>query len=327
MRRQASRSGPEWPPSMRHCSRSCRAGDRIVCTQAVYGSTRALLSHVFGRLGVDVAYVDPTDLPRSRRRSTYGRRRVLYMETISNPSIVVADIERLAELAHAARRQRRRRQHVRLARTCAGRSTLGADLVVESATKWLGGHSDVIAGVVAGSTPEIEAVRSVAHRHRWHRGALVSAFLVLRGIQTLHVRLDRHTETALTLARHLESRPEVRRVLHPGLPSHPQREVAQRLLRAGGGMLAVDLGSRERAATFIDAMRDPARDGHPRRASSPTPCIPPRRPTASSATRSCAAAGIPMGLVRISVGLEDAADLLNDVDAALDRVARSGVAA
>ena len=300
------------------------AGDRIVSTRAVYGSTRALLSHVFARLGVEVAFVDPTDHVAIEAVLRERPTRVLYIETISNPTIVIADIARLAELGHA------NRATVIVDNTFASPylcrpMTLGADLVVESATKWLSGHSDVIAGVVAGSLSRIEAIRSVAI----DTGGIAapwSAFLVLRGIQTLHVRLDRHSESALAIARHLEARPEVRRVVHPGLASHPQREIAQRLLRAGGGMLAVDVGSRERAALFIDALALPP----------PTATLggvvtyavhPPSSTHRQLSDEDLSTAGIPPGLVRISVGLEDAADLIADLDTALDALVRSGVAA
>jgi methionine-gamma-lyase len=192
---------------------------------------------------------------------------------------------------------------------------LGADLVVESATKWLSGHSDVIAGVVAGRRVAIEAVRDVSI----DTGGIVSpfsAFLVLRGLQTLHVRMDRHSQSALALARALESHPAVVSVVYPGLPSHPQAEVALRQLRAGGGMLAVDLGTRATAAAFIDALRIPPVTAT--LGSVVTYAVHP--PTATHRQldeEELRIAGIPPGLVRISVGLEDADDLLADVDQAL----------
>ena len=301
------------------------AGDRVVSTRAVYGSTRALLTKVLGRLGVEVTFVDPTDLGGGRRRAGARPTRVLYLETISNPSIIVADIAALAELAHA------RGAAVVVDNTFASPYlcrplSLGADLVVESATKWLGGHSDVVAGVVAGSTSRIEAIRSVAI----DTGGIIaplSAFLVLRGMQTLHVRMDRHSDSALTLARHLEAHPEIRTVTHPGLASHPQHAVAQRQLRAGGGMLAADVGSRARATRVHRWARDPARERDPRerhhlRRPSALVDTPPARRHASSPRRASH-----RGSSAISVGLEDVADLVADFDGALDAVARTGVAA
>ena len=298
------------------------AGDRIVSTRAVYGSTRALMDNVFGRLGVQVVTVDPTDLAAIETALASAPTRLLYAETISNPTIVVADLARLAELGHA------HGATVAVDNTFASPYLcrpleLGVDLVIESATKWLSGHSDVLAGVVAGSPERIEAVRRVSI----DTGGIVapfSAFLVLRGIQTLHVRMDRHTRSAGTLAAHLEAHPAVRSVAWPGLPSHPQADVAQRQLRAGGGMLAIDLGSRDVAAGFIDALRLPPVTAT--LGSVVTYAVHP--PTATHRQLSpdqLAATGILPGLVRISVGLEDIDDLLADVDQALAAATGTGL--
>jgi cystathionine beta-lyase/cystathionine gamma-synthase len=293
------------------------AGDRIVCTRAVYGSTRALLEHVFARLGVNVVFVDPTDLDAVAHALAQSPTRVLYAETISNPTIVVADLERLAELGHA------HGAAVVVDNTFASPYLcqpldLGADLVVESATKWLSGHSDVIAGAVAGSAERIEAIRAVAI----DTGGIVapfSAFLVLRGMQTLHVRMDRHSQTAQALAELLEATPSVQRVTYPGLPSHPQAAVVERQLRVGGGMLAMELDGRDAAAAFIDALQIPPVTAtlggvvtyavHPPTAT--------HRQLDATGLRE---AGIPAGLVRLSVGLEDAVDLAADIEAALAAV-------
>lgn len=289
------------------------AGDRIVSTRAVYGSTRTLFSRVLRRFGVQTDYADPSDLEAVEAALASGAR-LLYLETISNPTIVVADLPRLIELAH------RHGARVVVDNTFASPYLCrpiehGADLVVESATKWLGGHSDVVAGVVVGSRELIAGVREM----QTDVGAIVapfSAFLVLRGIETLHVRMDRHSQTALTLARYLEAGAGVRSVFYPGLPSHPQAEVAQRLLRAGGGMLAFDLGERRAASAFLDSLRIP-----PRTASlgavQTIAVHPPSTTHRQFDDAELAAAGIPVGLVRVSVGLEDPEDLIADVAAGL----------
>jgi len=291
----------------------CSAGDRVVATRAVYGSTRALLTGILARLGVETVFVDPTDLD-AVRAALVPRTRVLYLETISNPTLVVGDLPALSALAHAAGAT------VVVDNTFASPWVcrpleLGADLVVESATKWLGGHSDVVAGVVAGSAAAIAAVRSVAT----DTGGIVapfSAFLVLRGIQTLHVRMAAHAERALRLARLLEGRPEVIRVGYPGLPSHPQAEVAARILHTGGGMLTAELASRAQAAAFIDALTIPPRTAS--LGSVHTLAVhPPSHTHRQYDAEGLARAGIPEGLVRISVGLEDPADLERDLLAAL----------
>jgi methionine-gamma-lyase len=291
-----------------------KAGDRVVSTHAVYGSTRALMQRVLGRLGVDVVFVDPTDLAAVERALGEAPTRLLYAETISNPTLVVADLAILAELAH------RHGASVVVDNTFASPYLcrpleLGVDLVVESATKWLAGHSDVVAGAVVGDSGHIEAVRAVAI----DTGGIVapfSAFLVLRGMQSLHVRMDRHASSAQLIAEHLETVAEVRRVVYPGLPSHPQAPVAQRQLRNGGGILAVELAGRGAAAAFIDSLTIPPVTAT--LGSVVTYAVHP--PTATHRQldeQGLLDAGIPPGLVRLSVGLEDVDDLLRDVDEAL----------
>jgi methionine-gamma-lyase len=298
------------------------AGDRIVCTDAVYGSTRTLFSRVLSRFGVETSFVDPTDLEAMEAALALGAR-ILYLETISNPTIGVADLPELIDLAH------RHGALVIVDNTFASPYLCrpiehGADLVVESATKWLGGHSDVVAGAVCGRAELVARVRAL----EVDIGAIAapfSAFLVLRGIETLHVRMERHSQTALSLARFLEGQGDVRSVYYPGLPSHPQALVAQRLLRSGGGMLAFDLGDRRAASAFLDALELP-----PRTASlgavQTIAVHPPSTTHRQFDDAELAASGIPQGLVRVSVGLEDAEDLIADVAAGL-AAARSAIPA
>jgi methionine-gamma-lyase len=291
-----------------------RAGDRIVSLRAVYGSTRSLMERVLATLGVEVVFVDPVDLDAIEHELAAAPTSVLYAETIANPTIVVADLARLADLAHAHGTQLVVDNTFASPYLCRPLE-LGADVVVESATKWLGGHSDVIAGAVAGRRDFIERVREAAI----DTGGIVSpfaAFLVLRGMQTLHVRMDRHSATALALARQLEASPGVERVTYPGLESHPQAAVASRQLRTGGGMLAFELPTREAAAAFIDSLEIPPVTAT--LGSVVTYAVHP--PTATHRqlhAAQLAEAGIPQGFVRISVGLEDADDLLADAAAAL----------
>ncbi|MBA2254238.1 MAG: aminotransferase class I/II-fold pyridoxal phosphate-dependent enzyme [Chloroflexi bacterium] len=292
---------------------SLSAGDHVVATRAIYGSTQALLQRVLARFGIDATFVDPTDLD-AVAAAFRVRTRVLYLETISNPTIVVADLERLIGIAHE------RRVRVIVDNTFASPylcrpAELGADLVVESCTKWLGGHSDVIAGVVTGGSAAVEQVRRIAVDTGGNIEPF-SAFLVLRGIMTLAVRMERHCASALAVARFLETQPGVDRLYYPGLPSHPQYQVAQTRLRAGGGMLAFDLGSRDAAARAIDALRLPPRTAS--LGSVHTMAVhPPSHTHRQLDDAALAAAGIPPGLVRVSVGLEDVEDLIADFGAAL----------
>jgi len=287
-----------------------RAGDRIVCTRAVYGTTRALLTGTLARLGVTTDFVDPTNLRAMEAALAGAPTRVLYLETISNPTLVVADVAALAEIGH------RHGAAVVVDNTFATPYLcrpleLGADLVVESATKYIAGHSDVLAGAVAGREAAIDAVREA----QVQTGATIapfSAFLVLRGIATLAVRMDRHSATAAALAAWLTTERGVARVLYPGLPSHPDHAVAVRQLASGGGMLAVELsGGATAGRAFIDALRIPERTAS--LGSIHTIVVhPPSTTHRQLDPAQLLEAGIAPGLVRISVGLEDLEDLRSD---------------
>ena len=200
---------------------------------------------------------------------------------------------------------------------------LGADLVIEALTKWIGGHSDVLAGGVSGRADLIGAIRKIQIDTG---GTLApqSAFLVLRGIETLHVRMQRHSSNALALARHLEGS-GLKTVRYPGLPSHPQFSIAQRQLRAGGGMMCFELADRREAEAFLDALTLPPRTAS--LGSVRTIAVhPPSSTHRQMDSAQLAQVGIPEGLVRVSVGLEEIDDLIADFDQAL-AAARAGAAA
>ncbi len=302
-----------------------RAGDRLLIGQVGYGTTRTQVEAAFGRLGVDLGYVDTTDVAAVEAALAAKPTRVLHVETIANPTCVLADVPALAAAAH------RHGALLTVDNTFASPAVCrplehGADLVIESATKYLSGHSDVMAGAVVGSRDRIAAVRSA----QIDTGATLgpfSAFLVLRGIATLAVRIERQSRTATALATFLEGRDGVDRVLYPGLASHPQREVATRLLDAGGAMLSVELtGGREAGRAFFDALRIPERTAS--LGSVHTMVVHP--PTSSHRAlddAALAAAGIGAGLLRVSVGLEDEADLVGDFAAALDAAREAGAQA
>ena len=291
------------------------AGDRIVATTASYGTTRAQLTGVLRRLGVTTDFVDVTDLAAVERALAQTPTRVLYAETIANPTIVVADHAALAGLAH-----RHGATYV-VDNTFASPylcrpAELGADLVVESATKYIAGHSDVLAGVVSGRAELVEAIRGV----QVDTGATLapmSAFLAIRGLSTLAIRMDRHAASAAALAAWLERQAGVSRVYHPALASHPQREVAVRQLRAGGGMLAFELaGGRAAGRAFIDALALPELTAS--LGSVFTMVVhPPSTTHRQLDDAALAESGITAGLLRVSVGLEDLDDLVADFERGL----------
>jgi methionine-gamma-lyase len=293
------------------------AGDRVVAPTTLYGSTRAQLLGYFGRFGVDVAIVDLTSLEAVEAALRAARTRVLYAETSANPTTFLADHASLAELAH---------RHGALyvvdntfASTYVCRPLeLGADLVIESGTKYLGGHSDLIAGVVAGQAPLVDAVAKT----QVDTGATLGpfeAFLVLRGLLTLAVRMDRHAGNALTLGAWLEEQDGVKRVLYPGLASHPQRAVAERQFRPdnGGGMLAFEVaGGREAGRAIIDSLS--LTELTASLGSVHTMVVhPPSTSHRQLSEAQLIESGITPGLLRVSVGLEDVEDLIDDFRRAL----------
>jgi cystathionine beta-lyase/cystathionine gamma-synthase len=294
------------------------AGDRVVATSASYGTTRAQLEGVLARLGVEAAFVDVTDLAAVERALAAAPTKVLYAETIANPTIVVADHAALADLAH--RHGARYVVDNTFASPYLCRPIeLGADLVVESATKFIAGHSDVLAGVAVGRRDLVDGIRSVIV----DTGATLapmSAFLALRGLSTLAIRMDRHAATAAALAAWLERQPGVSRVYHPALASHPQREVAVRQLRAGGGMLAFELeGGRDAGRAFIDALTLPQLTAS--LGSVFTMVVhPPSTTHRQLDDAALGQAGITAGLLRVSVGLEDLDDLVRDFERGLAAV-------
>lgn len=297
-----------------------RAGDRVLATTAIYGSTRSLLVNYFGRLGVETTFVDASDLAAVEARLADAPIRVVYVETISNPTIVVADIGALAALAHA---------HGALLvvdNTFASPYLcrpveLGADLVVESATKFIGGHSDVLAGVVAGSIERIGAVRGIEIDTGGSLSPL-SAFLVLRGLTTLAIRMERHAATAAALAAWLETEPAVERVLYPGLASHPQHDLATRQFPIGGGMFAFEIvGGRPGGGAFIDALTIPELTASLGSIHTIV-AHPPTTTHRQLSDAELAEAGIAPGLLRCSIGLEDLADLRLDFATGLAAASR-----
>ncbi|HEU5205131.1 MAG TPA: PLP-dependent transferase, partial [Candidatus Limnocylindrales bacterium] len=242
--------------------------------------------------------------------------RVLYAETLSNPTMVVVDHAALAGLAHRSGAAYVVDTTFASPYVCRPLEH-GADLVVESATKYIGGHSDVLAGTVSGRTELIAEVRRV----QIDTGAALAplaAFLVLRGLATLGVRLDRHAATSAALAGWLERQDGVRQVRHPLLPSHPGRDIVARQFHAASGMFAFELeGGRVAARAFMDALRIPTRTAS--LGSIHTMVVhPPSTTHRQLDDAELEAAGIGPGLLRCSIGLEDADDLLADFAAGLE---------
>lgn len=290
-------------------------GDEVLAGRALYGGTYELLTTLLARFGVTARFISLTDAPAVEGAMT-PRTRLVWVETIANPTTEVPDIVALSALAH------RNGAVLVVDNTFASPYlcnplALGADLVVHSLTKYVGGHSDLTGGIVLGDAARVGAVRQVMINAGGNAQPL-EAFLALRGLKTLALRMERHSSNAMAVACGLEGQPGIARVLYPGLASHPQHDVAVRELRDGqfGGMLAIELaGGRVAGERFLDRLQVAVHATS--LGSVETLCSHP----ASSSHRqlsedALAAAGLTPGLVRISVGLEEADDLVEDLAAA-----------
>lgn len=302
------------------------AGDRVVASRQVYGDTRDLLVRDLPRLGVDVVMVDAADLQAWRAAIQQRPTAVVYTETLSNPQLEVADLPALAELASAAG-ARLVVDNTFATPYVVNPLSLGADLVVHSATKFLNGHSDVIAGAVVGDR---STIREVQRRVVTFGGCLDphAAYLVWRGLQTFELRLERQCATARAVATYLESRDDVASVRYPGLASHPGRSVASRMIKhdRGGAMVAFAItGGDARALQVMHGLRlaceATSLGGVETLVSTPF-----NSSHFSLTVEERRAARIDDGMIRLSCGLEDPADLIADLRGALDgqssRVAR-----
>jgi cystathionine beta-lyase/cystathionine gamma-synthase len=288
------------------------SGDEILIPRAVYGGTIGLARAVLARSGISHRSVDTTD-PTAVANAISRQTRLLWLETISNPTTSIADVSALAEIAHG------RGLTVVVDNTFASPALanpleLGADLVVHSTTKYIGGHSDIIGGAIVGSRERMDAARHVLI-NAGGNGSPWEAFLALRGLKTLALRMERHSSNALTVASALEGAPGVASVHYPGLPSHPQHELAQRVLRDGmaGGMMAIELdGGRPAGERFLERVGVAV---HATSLGSVETLV--SHPASSSHRQlgdaELAAAGLSPGMVRLSIGLEDADDLVEDL--------------
>lgn len=291
-------------------------GDEVITDKTLYGCTFSFLRDGLARFGITVTHVDLTN-PEALADAISARTRIVYFETPANPNMRLVDIAVVSAIARASG-----------ARTVVDNTyatpmltrpiSLGADIVIHSATKYLGGHGDLIGGLVAGSADDMAQVRAVGIKDM--TGASLSpfnAFLILRGLKTLQLRIERHCRSAMAVARFLDAHPAVLAVHYPGLDSFPQSELARRQMSGFGGMIAFELKGGmaagtgmmnrlaliRRAVSLGDAeslIEHPASMTH-----------------ATYTAEERLAHGISDGLVRLSVGLEDEADILADLTQAL----------
>ncbi|MFF0388853.1 cystathionine gamma-synthase [Kitasatospora sp. NPDC004615] len=289
-----------------------KPGDHIVIPNDAYGGTFRLFAKVLTRWGVDFSVAD-THHPEKVREAIRPNTRAVWVETPSNPLLGITDLTAVAEIAHAAGAL------LIVDNTFASPYlqqplSLGADVVVHSTTKYMGGHSDVVGGAL------VVADTGLAEQVAYHQNSMgavsgpFDAWLVLRGIKTLGVRMDRHSDNAARIAELLSAHPKVTQVLYPGLPTHPGHDIAAKQMKAFGGMVSFRVAGGEEAAVEVcnraqlftlgeslggveSLIEHPGRMTHASAAGSPLE--------------------VPADLVRISVGIESAADLLADLEQAL----------
>jgi cystathionine gamma-lyase len=297
------------------------AGDHVVASDDVYGGTFRIFDKVYRRHGLSFSYVDMSD-PANVERALTPRTKLVWIESPTNPMLKIVDLAAVAAIA---------RGHG--ARTVVDNTfatpyfqrplALGIDVVAHSTTKYLNGHSDVIGGAVATNDPELHDRIKFLQNAVGGVPSPLDSFLVLRGLKTLHVRMERHAENALAVARFLEGHPQVERVTYPGLPSHPQHALARRQMTGFGGMLTfVIRGGLGAARAFLENVRifacaeslggveslieHPAIMTH-----------------ASVPRETREALGIADGLIRVSAGIERADDLLADLERGLAAAKRA----
>ena len=299
------------------------AGDHLVMSDANYVGTAELVRDSLPRFGIAVSPVDTSDLDAVDRAIT-PRTRMVWLETPANPVLRLSDISAIADLAH-----RRGVRDVVVDSTFASPIStrpldLGADFVIHSLTKYIGGHGDAMGGAVLGRRADLEALNLEATVHYGGVLSPFNAWLILRGAATLPLRMRAHEESALAVARFLEGHRAVRRVLYPGLPSHPQHDLARRQMRNFAGMMAFQThedGRRiaERMVQRLEVIHHAVSLGHHR---SLVYWI----PTADLMRSSFRLEGEALrryqnfagaGVFRLSVGIEDAADLCADLDRVL----------
>jgi cystathionine gamma-synthase len=289
-------------------------GDRIVSIKDSYGGTNVIFNEFLPPLGIDVALCETGDYVQLEAEIAKGCR-LLYLETPTNPTIKITDIERLAAKAHAVGAL------VVVDNTFATPINqlpleLGADIVLHSASKYLGGHADALGGVICGSHELVEKV----YHYREINGATLApmdAYSLLRGMKTLKLRVERHNSNAMAIAHYLQSHPMVDQVNYPGLESHPGHDIAKQQMFGFGGMLSFSVkGGLEAIKLFLPKLQFAHMAAN-------LGCVetvvgpPVTTSHVECSAEERAAAGIPEGLVRYSAGIEDIEDLIADLEQAL----------
>ncbi len=292
-------------------------GDHVVSSRSVFGSTHRLLTEIFPKWGIDSSYVDATDY-EGYENAIQANTKLVYIETPSNPALEIIDLERLASMC-------RDKNVLLVVDNCFATPILqqpiklGADLSIHSTTKYMDGQGRTLGGLIVGSHQIIQKIEAFAR----HSGPAMSAFnawIISKSIETLSLRIHKHAENALFLARKLEQHPVISWVRYPFLPSHPHFEIAKKQMLAGGGIVTFELkGGLEAGRKFLDQLKLfslTANLGDTRSIAT----HPASTTHAKLTEEERQAVGISAGLVRLSIGLEHIDDLWDDLEKALDKM-------
>ena len=291
-----------------------KSGDHVLASRSVFGSTHQILNVIFPKINITHTYADLND-PGSWESKIQPNTKMIFVETPSNPALDIVDLEWLGKLANS-------RNLILNVDNCFATPYLqnpakwGAHLVTHSATKFIDGQGRVIGGAVLGNKELIKEVRFFA-RHTGPSLSPFNAWVLSKSLETLAVRMDRHCQNAMQLAGHLESHQDVIKVKYPFLPSHPQHALAKKQMRFGGGVVSFEIkGGIDRGRNFLNALRmlsHSANLGDARSIATHPASTTHSKLTDSERT----AVGITPGLIRISVGLENIQDIINDIDQAI----------
>ncbi|OFZ19616.1 MAG: cystathionine gamma-synthase [Bdellovibrionales bacterium GWB1_55_8] len=292
-----------------------RPGDHVVCCDDVYGGTFRIFDKVFKPFGIQFTFADLSDL-KSAGAAFTPKTKLLWLETPTNPMLKVLDIQALANLARS-KNALSVVDNTFMSPYFQQPLKLGADIVIHSITKYMNGHSDVVGGVIATSNDEVYKELKFLQNSIGAVPGPFDCFLVMRGLKTLHVRMERHASNAMAIAKYLEKHPKIERVIYPGLESHPQHAVARKQMSGFGGMITFFIkGGLPEARSFLEKVRIFALAESLGGVESliEHPAI---MTHASVPAETRKTLGIHDNLVRISAGIEDVKDLLADLDQAL----------
>jgi cystathionine beta-lyase/cystathionine gamma-synthase len=305
-----------------------KAGDEIISTPALYGGTYRFFRDILPRHDVAVKYMDPTR-PESLLELASRKTRLIYFETPTNPTLSVVDIKGIVSATQRAERKFVQKIHTMIDNTfasCLNQNpfAFGVDVIVESATKYLGGHSDVLAGVVAGNAKFIKGVHTQLKYYGGSADPFMS-YLLYRSLKTFELRVQRQNENAIALAKFLEEHPKVNRVLYPGLASHPQHKIAKKqMVDAGGkgygGMVTIEVKGGVKAARKVCDALKVAVNAMSLGGVETLVCIPVYSSHINMTDDELKSHGVTPGMIRISVGVEGIVDLKEDFSQALNRI-------